>query len=138
MNSTTNSSLQSATTSTSNRQALNPNLNKNRWNCFGCQKPIEDNNPMKAGMKYYHQECFVCANCDAPLKSHFLQDDERVCCVECFVNIKCSGCGLNLFGDHVQVMSKGFHVECYAMIAAKKKNNGQTKNKSVPDGKWKS
>lgn len=136
--SSSSNSLQSATTAASRQGVASNHVNKTRMICSGCNKIIENGNAQKGGSKFYHQECFVCSSCNSPLKSDYLQDDEKICCLECFGDIKCGYCGINLVGEHVQVMNKGLHVECYATIAAKKKTYAQAKNKSAPDGRWKS
>ncbi|KAJ3384146.1 hypothetical protein HDU84_003126 [Entophlyctis sp. JEL0112] len=89
--------------------------------CTACRKPVADKS-MRALGRYFHIECFICAECGLPCEKFFpfYEPDDvekvnlKVLCETHYFGrhgLLCDKCGLALRGPHINALGKKFHLE---------------------------
>ncbi|EFA79492.1 LIM-type zinc finger-containing protein [Heterostelium album PN500] len=70
---------------------------------------------IRAKGKLFHEECFVCSNCNTALESFFYKDGKLYCdpCEVALYAKKCDHCTLPIQSTIVNARSKIFHPECF-------------------------
>ena len=103
-------------------------------NCKTCSLSIPDTSPViQSGSNVFHTNCVKCGGCSKiMIDTHFLEDDEKICCFDCFNRIKCSVCSVELKEDYIKSGKKGFHQECFSQsLNNKTANAGESKQLST-------
>ncbi|KAM4550135.1 four and a half LIM domains protein 3-like [Fundulus diaphanus] len=88
--------------------------------CSYCRKAVTKGG-VSCKEEVWHQECFVCSGCRAPLAGQsFPSQGDRPYCVRCFSNLygeKCAGCNTPItgFGDgkYVSFEERRWHQPCF-------------------------
>ena len=58
----------------------------------------------------YHEDCFLCEECEAPLQSGFMVNNSLNYCVDCHTDLfsdKCAGCGFPCTSGSLLALEKG-------------------------------
>ncbi|PVD28899.1 hypothetical protein C0Q70_11494 [Pomacea canaliculata] len=98
--------------------------------CDGCS------NPFRGGMKKFeykgkqwHDECFVCAECNQPIGSKsFIPRDERVICVPCYESNyaqRCTKCSGVINKGGISYKNTPWHRECFTCTSCDKMLAGE-------------
>lgn len=89
--------------------------------CKTCSLSILDTSPViQSGSNVFHTNCIKCGGCSKiMIDSHFIEDDEKICCFDCFNRIKCSVCNVELKEDYILSNKRGFHQDCFGIKIAK-------------------
>ena len=83
--------------------------------CAACGEAILGNH-MDVDGTYYHEECWVCVSCEAPLSAAFVDTPEGPTCEACAsAGAVCLGCGQEVEGleDALQAMGGLWHTRCF-------------------------
>lgn len=84
--------------------------------CAACQKPIEDADCTVAEGAHYHDACFVCSLCRAPLTEYFCADG-ALRCPQCYRMAHplevCASCGQPIADDSLLAGTMRFHRACF-------------------------
>ena len=88
--------------------------------CAGCQKPIDDADCMVAEGAHYHDACFVCSVCRAPLTEYYRAED-GLRCPQCYRMAHpfevCASCGQPITDESLLAGTMRFHRACFVCAA---------------------
>jgi hypothetical protein len=84
--------------------------------CTGCRKAIIEGSVLNVQGEQYHEDCFVCEECETSLQGGFMVNNSLNYCAECHTDLftdKCAGCGFPCTAGSLLAMQKTWHKECF-------------------------